>query len=152
MTTPAAPNPFEVLRLDPGATEEEIVRQAGRLRQRVADEAEMNRIRQAVQALTGSAEERQRLALMTHPRPDYSPPELECLAAAFRRSPVTPTATACPELDQEEFRSLILAQVAEELDLPPQVFEPVSSAPNPGELRRQLAEALWLSLVCDPRG
>jgi hypothetical protein len=152
MTTPAALNPFEVLRLDPGATEEEIVRQAGRLRQRVAGEDELNRIRQAVQGLTGTAEERQRLALLTHPRPDYTPPVLERLAAAYRRSPVTPTAAACPELDQEEFSSLLLAQVAEELDLPPQVFEPVTSAPNPGELRRQLAEALWFSLVCDPRG
>jgi hypothetical protein len=152
MTSPAAPNPFEVLRLDPAASEEEIVRQAGRLRQRAADETEMNCIRQAVQALTGSAEERQRLALLTHPRPDYSPPVLERLAAAFRRSPVTATSTPCPELDQEEFQSLLLALVVEELDLPPQVFEPVAAAPNPGELRRQLAEALWQSLVCDPRG
>ena len=32
-------NPFEVLRLDPRASEEEIVKQAGRLRQRSADEA-----------------------------------------------------------------------------------------------------------------
>ena len=35
----ATPNPYEVLRLDPAATDEEIVRQAGRLRQRSTDEA-----------------------------------------------------------------------------------------------------------------
>jgi hypothetical protein len=150
MTTPL-PNPFEVLRLNPEASEEEIVRQAGRLRQRVTDEADLGRIRQAVQALTGPAEERLRLALLTHPRPEYSSAVLDRLAAGFRRSPVAATPSACPELDQEEFLSLLLAQAAEELDLPPQAFEEVASVPDPGELRRQLAEALWQSLICDMR-
>ena len=45
-------NPFEILRLDPSASEEEIVRQAGRLRQRATDGPALNAIRQAVQALT----------------------------------------------------------------------------------------------------
>ena len=45
----ATPNPYEVLRLDPSATEEEIVRQAGKLRQRSTPE-ELAAIRQATQA------------------------------------------------------------------------------------------------------
>ena len=44
-------NPFEVLHLDPSSSEEEIVKQAARLRQRAADEAELTAVRQAVQAL-----------------------------------------------------------------------------------------------------
>src|SRR5918912_670354 len=54
----SANNPFEVLRLDPSASEEEVVRQAGRLRQRVTDERSLNAVRQAVQELAGSAERR----------------------------------------------------------------------------------------------
>ncbi len=82
-----AANPFEVLRLDPSASEEEIVRHAGRLRQRVTDEETLSSIRQAVQALTAQPEERRRLALLTHPRPEYAHPALDRLAAAFRRPP-----------------------------------------------------------------
>ena len=51
-------NPFEALRLDPSASEEEAVKQAARLRQRAADEAELTAVRQAVQALTGRPEDR----------------------------------------------------------------------------------------------
>jgi hypothetical protein len=81
------PNPFEVLRLDPAAPAEEVVRQAGRLRQRATDEAAVAALRQAVQALTGRAEERGLHELLTHPRPRYHWPHLERFAAAFRRPP-----------------------------------------------------------------
>src|SRR5262245_48959872 len=102
----ATPNPFEVLRLDPTASEEEIVRQAGRLRQRVTDEATLTAIRQAVQALTGRAEDRQLHALLTHPRPQWIAAELDRFAAAFRRPPAADgTAAPVPELDIEEFRA-----------------------------------------------
>lgn len=82
-------NPFEVLRLDPSASDEEVVRQGGRLRQRAADEETLAAIRQAVQALTANAEDRQLHSLLTHPRPCYRWPALERFAAAFRRPPVS---------------------------------------------------------------
>ena len=78
-------NPFEVLHLDPTASIEEVVAQAGRLRQRAAGEAELTAIRQAVQLLTGSNEERFVQAMLTHPRPCYSWPALERFRATFRR-------------------------------------------------------------------
>ncbi len=80
-----AANPFEVLRLDPTASDEEVVRQAGRLRQRAADEAEVAALRQAVQTLTGRPEERRLHQLLTHPRPCYHHPALERFVTAFRR-------------------------------------------------------------------
>src|SRR5262249_37567333 len=73
----SATNPFEALRLDPTATEEQIVAQADRLRQRAADEAELAAVRQAVQALTGRAEDRLLHALLTPPRPAWLSPALE---------------------------------------------------------------------------
>jgi hypothetical protein len=147
-----APNPYEVLHLDPAASEEEIVRHAGRLRQRVTDEQALAEIRQAVQALTAKPEERRRLALLTHSRPEYASPALDRLAAAFRRPPTASAeASTCPELDEQEFRSLLLSQALEELDLPALPFEPVASVEDPAEIQRQLAEALWQSLLADPR-
>src|SRR5262249_628913 len=74
-TRPA--NRFEVVHLDPGSTEEEVVRQAGRLRRRATDEATLNAVRQAVQALTARPDERALHALLTHPRPSYASPTLE---------------------------------------------------------------------------
>lgn len=143
-------NAFEVLRLDPTASEEEIVRQAAQLRQRAGDEAEQNDIRQAVQALTGRPEDRQRLALLTHPRPQYQCPELERFVAAFRRvPPPTSTPTAVPELDQHEFLRLVIDQVIEELEPAPAPFEQVASTPSGAEMQRLLAEALWQSMLCD---
>jgi hypothetical protein len=145
-------NPFEVLRLPPTATEEEVVRQAGRLRQRAPGEAALNAIRQAVQALTGRAEGRALLALLTHPRPCYSWPALEKFASAFRRAPAAePGAAACPAFDAEEFTALLLAALAEELDLPPLPFEVPPAPEDADENRRQTAEALWQSLLCDLR-
>lgn len=148
----AGRNPFEVLRLDPSAGEEEIVRQAGKLRQRETDEARLAEIRQAVSALTSRPEERQLLALLTHPRTEYYSPILNRLAAAFRRPPsLDGTKTACSELDPAEFRDLILAQADNELQLVDTVFEPVPAADDSVEIARQLMEAIWQSLVWDVR-
>jgi hypothetical protein len=144
-------NPFEILQLDPSATEEEIVRQAGRLRQRATDDATSNAIRQAVQALTARAEDRLLFALLTHPAPRHQWPTLDRFAAAFRRPPtVTGSAEPCPPLDLEEFTGLLRELAAEELDLPPLSFEPLPTEESPAEIERQTAEALWQSLVFDP--
>jgi hypothetical protein len=144
-------NPFEILRLDPSATEEEIVRQAGRLRQRATDEATRNAIRQAVQALTARAEDRELLALLAHPRPCHHWPALERFAAAFRRPPAaTGPAPACPPLDIEDLTDIFSGLIAEELELPPLPFEPIASSEALREIERQSAEALWQSLLFDP--
>jgi hypothetical protein len=82
-------NPFEVLRLGPASGPEEVVRQAGRLRQRAADENAVAAIRQAVQALTGPTEERMLHALLTHPGPCYHWPAVDRFVAAFRRLSVS---------------------------------------------------------------
>lgn len=144
-------NPFEILRLDPSASEEEIVRQAGRLRQRATDEAARNAIRQAVQLLTARAEDRQMLALLTHPAPRHHCPALERFAAAFRR-PLAAAGSAepCPTLDLKELFGLLRELTAEQLELPPLAFEPMPSVEKPEETERQTAEALWQSLLFDP--
>ena len=145
-------NPFEILRLDPSATEEEIVRQAGRLRQRATDEATHNAIRQAVQALTVSAEDRMLFALLTHAAPRYHSPALERFAAAFRRLPAASNVPEpCPPPDKEEFEGLIRKLIAEELELSPLSFEAIAAGEATGEIDRQTAEALWQSLLFDPR-
>ncbi len=145
-------NPFEILRLDPSATEEEIVRQAGRLRQRATDEPTRNAIRQAVQALTASAEDRQLWALLTHSGPCHHWPALERFIAAFRRPPAANASTQPPpSLDKEEFADIICRLIAEELELPPLPFESIPSGETPCEIERQTAEALWQSLLFDPR-
>src|SRR4051812_44766668 len=98
----STPNAFEVLQLDPLSTPEEIVAQAGRLRQTAGDEEELNRIRQAVQALTAQPEDRDLLAMFTFPRPGYQLPERERFLQAFRRSPApaaAPATTDVPPLD-----------------------------------------------------
>src|SRR5689334_17180485 len=88
-------NPFEVLKLSPSATEEEIVRRAGQLRQ-TATEEELTAVRQAVQALTGRAEARELFALLTHSGPVHSWPGLERLESAFRRPPEAPAGGPAP--------------------------------------------------------
>jgi hypothetical protein len=93
-------NPFEVLRLDPSADNEQVVAQAGRLRQRAAGEEEVNAIRQAVQALTGPAEERFLHQMLTHPRPGYEWPALDRFRAAFRRAPAPAAGEAPPHADK----------------------------------------------------
>jgi hypothetical protein len=148
----AAPNPFEVLRLDPKAPEVEIVRQAGRLRQRATDEAALAAVRQAVQALTGRAEERTLYALLTHPVPRYEWPALEKFAAAFRRAPAAASMPAARlPFDLDEFAALLQAVVAEELNAPPLPFEPVNLSEDATEIHLQTAEVIWQSLVFDAR-
>src|SRR5260370_38957376 len=113
-------NPFEALRLDPSASEEDVVKQAARLRQRAADEAELTAVRQAVQALTGRPEDRLLHALLTHPRPGHAAPALERFAAAYRRAPApSGEPPAAPGLGLKEFADLLQAIVAEEMDLTP---------------------------------
>jgi hypothetical protein len=151
MTAVTEKNPFEVLRLDPTASEEEIVRHAGRLRQRATDEATQNALRQAVQALTASATAREVHALLTHPRPAYSSAALNRFAAAFRRAPLPANPPACPPLELQEFINLLKQIVAAGLELPSLEFEGLATAEDPEEIRRQTAEALWQSLLFDPR-
>jgi hypothetical protein len=145
-------NPFEVLRLGSEATEEEIVRQAGDLRRRAADEAERDAIRQAVQALTASAADRLRHALLTHPRPCHLWPALDRFVAAFRRAPISMAEQpSCPPLDLEEFRALLCEAAAAELAFVPLPFGPTPGTEEPDEIRRQTGEALWQGLLFDPR-
>ncbi len=145
-------NPFEALRLDPSATEEEVVKQAARLRQRAADEAELTAVRQAAQALTGRAEDRLLHALRTHPRPGHACPALEKFAAAYRRAPsASGEPPAAPTLDMSDFRRLLEDILIEELELIPAPFEAPAATEDPEEVRRQAAEVLWQSLVFDPR-
>jgi hypothetical protein len=145
-------NPFEALRLGPSASEEEIVRQAARLRQRAADEAELTTIRQAVQALTGKAEDRLLHALLTHPRPAHAAAALDRFARAFRRAPAAEgEPAAAPMLDIKDFADLLQAILVEEFDLTPPPFETVAVGEDPEEIHRQAGEALWQSLVFDTR-
>jgi hypothetical protein len=146
----SATNPFEALRLDPTATEEQIVAQADRLRQRAADEAELAAVRQAVQALTGRAEDRLLHALLTPPRPAWSSPALERFASAFRRPPVAAEA-APPAFDAADMLRLLASLAADELDAPPAPFDAVPLADGPDEVRRQADEALWQSFLYDFR-
>jgi hypothetical protein len=148
-------NPFEVLRLDPASTEEEVVRRAGQLRQRAADEAALTALRQAVQALTGRPEERLLHALLTPPRPAYSWPALERFVNAFRRPPQVSPAEAPPpaelDLDLDEFaallRPLVIAELTPSTPLP---FTPPPTEETAEEIDRQTAEGLWQTLPFEP--
>jgi hypothetical protein len=147
------PNPFEVLRLDPSASEEEVVRRAGQLRPRVADESSLTALRQAVQALTGRPQERLLHALLTPPRPGYSWPALERLGSAFRRPPQVAQAASAspiPEIDLGEFASLLLPLVLAELAPAPLPFTPPPIEETPQEIDRQTAEGLWQTLPFEP--
>jgi hypothetical protein len=144
-------NPFEVLRLGPEAGEAEAVRQAARLCQRAADEPARNAVRQAVQRLTASAQERQLYALMTHPRPDHASPELDRLVAAYRRPPAPVGEVPVPGVDPEEVRELLLGVLAEEQAPPALPLELVEAPEGEAEVARQTAEALWQGLMGDPR-
>lgn len=150
----SAPNPFEVLGLDPLASPEEIVAQAARLRETAADEAEQDRIRRAVQALTGQPEDRDLAAMFTFPRPGYQQPERERFVQAFRRSPApaVPTPADVPALDETELALLVLSALSDELAAPPQPLEPLPLEESAEEIRAQQAEALWQSLLYDSRG
>jgi hypothetical protein len=114
MMTAAAANPFETLRLAPDCSDEEVVRQAGLLRQRATDEAALNAIRQAVQALTGRPEECLLHRLLTHPGPCYRWPTLERLLGAHRRLPLAGEAAPADALNLEEAALLLAADGAAE--------------------------------------
>jgi hypothetical protein len=144
-------NPFEVLRLDPSASEEEVVRRAGQLRQRAGEE-ELLALRQAVQALTGRPEERRLHAVLSPPRPCYSWPALERLAAAGRRPPpvAATEATAVPELDLDEFAALLRPLLLAELTPTPLPFIHPPLDETAEEITRQTTEALWQLLPFEP--
>ena len=146
-------NPFEVLRLDPATPAAEVVRQAGRLRQRATDEATVAAIRQAVQALTGRPEERLLHELLTHPAACHTWPALERFTAAFRRPPlpVGEAAPACPPPDLAEVAALLRPLAAAELDAEPPPFEPVGEAEDRAEIVRQTVEGVWQALPFDMR-
>jgi hypothetical protein len=144
-------NPFEVLRLDPSASEEVAVRRAGQLRQR-ASEDELTAIRQAVQALTGRPEERALHSLLTPPKPAYHWPALERLANAFRRPPAVSSTEplAPPALDLDEFAALLRPLLLKELAPSPLPFDiPLIEEPEE-EVLRQTIEALWQLLPFEP--
>jgi hypothetical protein len=140
MTTPQ--NPFEVLRLSPATGPEEVVRQAGRLRQRAGDESAVAAIRQAVGALTGAAEERVLHGLLTHPGPCYNWPALDRFVAAFRRLPPPATAAEAgkPLLDLADIAALLGPLSAGEGQTPPPAEE----------VERQAIAALWRCLLAEP--
>jgi hypothetical protein len=146
-------NPFEVLRLDPSAPAAEVVRQAGRLRQRATDEATVAAVRQAVQALTGRPAERLLHELLTHPAPCHSWPALERFTAAFRRPPLPAGGSPpeCPPPDPAEVAALLKPLAAAELDAPPPPFEPVAGADDQAEIVRQTVEGVWQALPFDMR-
>lgn len=143
-------NPFEVLRLDPSASEEQVVEQAARLRRRAADGAEAADVRQAARALTGRPEDRLLHALLTHPRPQYASLALEKFAAAYRRAP-SGEAPAVPPPDLKEFEGILQSFLVEELEAAPLPFEALAAAEDPDEVRLRLSETLWQSLVFDTR-
>jgi hypothetical protein len=144
-------NPFEVLRLDPSASTEEVVRRAGQLRQRASEE-ELTTIRQAVQALTGQPEECLLHALLTPPRPVYQWPALERLANAFRRPPVAGPAEPPlpPELDLLEFTALLRPLLLQELAPSALPFELPPIEETLEEILSQTIEALWELLPFEP--
>ncbi len=147
-------NPFEVLQLGPEATEEAIVQQAGRLRQRATDEATLTAIRQAVQALTGAPEQRQLYAVLTLPNPVYHWPMLARLATAFRRAPASAEEPVppCPPLERERLAALVRPLVARTLEQGPLPLEMPIVEESAEEIQRQNAEALWQWLLMQPEG
>jgi hypothetical protein len=146
-------NPFEVLRLDPAAPADEVVRLAGRLRQWAADEAALAAIRQAVRALTSRPEERQLHELLAHPAPGHHWPTLDRFAAAFRRPPLpeAQSAPVCPAPDLDEVAALLRPLAAQELDVPFPPFELVGDPDDTAEIMRQTIEGVWQTLPFNMR-
>jgi hypothetical protein len=143
---------YEVLHLDPTASEEEIVRRAGQLRRRLSSEAEIAELRRAVQALTARAEDRALLSLLSHPRPGYAAPALERFRSAFRGQPRPVEEIAPPLLlDLDEFAELIGRKLVDELEPPPVRFESVNWGDEAEEIHLQSAEALWQELITSTR-
>jgi hypothetical protein len=146
-------NPFELLQLDPATPAEDVVRQAGRLRQRATDEAAVTAIRQAVQALTGRPEERTLHEWLTHPAPCHAWPALERFSAAFRRPPQPACAapSTCPPPDPAGIAALLRPIAAAELDAPPPPFQTVGEIEERAEIVRQTVEGIWHTLPFDMR-
>src|SRR5262245_56011617 len=96
-----AENPFELLRLPPEASEDEIVRPGARLCQTAADTESRDGYREAVRLLTASPSESRLHALLTPPAPAPASSELARFQSAFRRPPAG-EAAAVPPLDQAE--------------------------------------------------
>jgi hypothetical protein len=119
MTQFENPNPFELLRLDPTASNDEVVAQAGRLKQQGVNDRELTAIRQAVQILTGSSKERFVQAMFSHPDPCYHWPALERLRAAFRRPPqgTGEQTSRCSPLKLEEFAEMLRPILGEPWDV-----------------------------------
>jgi hypothetical protein len=146
-------NPFEMLRLLPSASEEDIVRQGARLCRRAADEAARNAIRQAVRQLTNSPQERSLHALLTHPQPEHDSADLQRLQATFRRPPAsTVPPPPVPILDLNEVKDLLCQCLAAQLEPVALPLEAVAEADDAEEIARQTTEALWQSLLSDMRG
>jgi hypothetical protein len=140
-----------VLRLAPEASEAEAVQQAARLCQRAADEPARNTIRQAIQELTASQEAWTLAALLAHPRPVYTSPELDRLIAAHRRPPPAGSVPV-PGVDVEEVRDMLLEILAQELPVQPMLLEFIEAPESDAEIGRQTAEALWQGLLSALRG
>ncbi len=145
-------NPFELLGLSPSASEEEIVRRAGDLRQTAADEEAETAIRQAVQALTGKPEDRLLHSLLAHPGPPLESPALERLAAAFRRLPASekPATQEAPALDVAELAALLRPLLLEDLAGMPLPLEMPAIEEKPEEVLRQTCEGIWQVLPLEP--
>src|SRR5262249_19821663 len=108
-------------------------------------------IRQAVRQLTGSDGERRLHALLTYPRPDLGSPALDRFQAAHRRPPQASATAPAPALDIEEFRDLLLAQLASEVAPPSLPLELPGGDDSADEVARQTGEALWQGLPAQPR-
>lgn len=144
-------NPFELLRLPPGASEEEIVRQGARLCQTAADDDTRDAYREAVRALTDSAEGRQLHALLTPPAPATASKDLDRFVVAYRRAPAAEAATV-PELGRDELLALLRERLAGALRAGPAPLEPIPDQEPAEEIARQTGEAVWHSLLHDMRG
>src|SRR5262245_57261227 len=124
-------NPFELLRLQPTAAAAEIVRHAGRLRQRNPDEADVAAVRQAVQALTGDTQERLLHELLSFANACYRWPAVEALASRWRRPPTPAAAPFQAKLDLSEFAALLRRLAAEQwqpVPLPLPMLDEIESA------------------------
>jgi hypothetical protein len=144
-------NPFELLRLPPDASEEEIVRQGARLCQTAGDDDARNAFREAVRMLTDNAEERRLHALLTPPSPATASKELDRFVAAYRRAPASEAAEV-PELGKDEVLALLRERLAASVLRGPAALEAVPDQEPAEEIARQTSEALWHSLLHDMRG
>ena len=147
-------NPFEVLRLDPATPAAEVVRQAGRLRQRAdrrgdgggdpAGGAGADRPARGA-AAARIADAPRRVSRLGRRWSDSRPP------FGGRRCPSGEAAPACPPPDLAEVAALLRPLAAAELDAEPPPFEPVGEAEDRAEIVRQTVEGVWQALPFDMR-